>query len=83
MGPPGGTKTTGGTDTNKAAHARTEFVVLFIWKEPTPSDNLMAKPDENADASGGQGPGNMMGSQAPPPGVGSMMPGGGSSGPRP
>lgn len=28
-------------DTRKPLHTRTEFIVLFIWREPTPSDALM------------------------------------------
>lgn len=30
----------GNPPTTKADHDRTEFVILFIWKEPTPSDSL-------------------------------------------
>ena len=29
-----------GAPTGGAAHQRTEFVVLFVWREPTPSDSL-------------------------------------------
>ena len=36
--------TAGATDpTKKSLAPRTEFIVLFIWKEPTPSDELMMK----------------------------------------
>jgi len=36
-------------------HTRTEFVILFIWKEPTPSDALRGiqdTPPPSADQSG-------------------------------
>jgi type IV pilus assembly protein PilM len=51
------------------AHQRTEFIVLFIWKEPTPS--AVARKEEEATAvppSTGQGPGGARpGPAAPPP----------------
>jgi hypothetical protein len=53
-----------GQDTNiqrkKGVVYRTEFIILFIWKEPTPSDALLP-PDE---------------APAAPAGGGMMMPGG-------
>ena len=51
-----------------ANHTRTEFVVLFIWKEPTPSDSLRG---EDAPAPTTGAPTGQTG--APPP-VGSMPP---------
>ena len=29
-----------------SGHTRTEFVILFIWKEPTPSDSLRGEDDK-------------------------------------
>jgi hypothetical protein len=39
--PPGGSKT--------VLHDRTEFVILFIWQEPTPSDKLRGTVEETND----------------------------------
>lgn len=56
---PGGPGSETGEDAEKlkkARHIRTEFVILFIWREPTPSDKLMAAPDDfglPTDGSGG------------------------------
>jgi hypothetical protein len=33
------------TPAKPGAHTRTEFVILFIWKEPTPSDALRGEGD--------------------------------------
>ena len=33
----------------RSNHTRTEFVVFFIWKEPTPSDAMRSTPTEGAD----------------------------------
>jgi type IV pilus assembly protein PilM len=56
-GPAGGPAPAGGaagaaTGTNTFGHVRTEFVILFIWKEATPSDALRAgaEPEKPADA---------------------------------
>ena len=38
---PGGTRTT--ATTTAAGPTRTEFIMLFIWREPTPSDDRAAK----------------------------------------
>jgi hypothetical protein len=38
---PGGNRGGAATTTN-TTHRRTEFVILFIWQEPTPSDGLRA-----------------------------------------
>jgi hypothetical protein len=37
----------------KNRHVRTEFVVFFVWREPTPSDKLLPQ-EPSADASGQQ-----------------------------
>lgn len=87
-GPPGG----GGEAapnpaeaTSKVKHARTEFVIVFVWREPTPSDDLLDKTEEAPPAAGGGGmpssggaPGGG-GSAAPPPsgGGGGTKAGGG------
>ena len=45
-GLPGGNPLKGDTSTTKTfGHVRTEFVILFIWKEGTPSDALRAGAD--------------------------------------
>jgi hypothetical protein len=43
----------------KARVVRTEFIILFIWKEPTPSDALRTVTDETpaAGSPGGMAPG--------------------------
>jgi hypothetical protein len=46
----------------KGVHRRTEFVILFVWREPTKfSDDLMPPEDTAAPASGGTGMGMGMG----------------------
>jgi len=45
-------------DTKKTL-LRTEFIILFVWKEPTPSDLLLPQEEtttETADAGGGSEP---------------------------
>jgi hypothetical protein len=45
---PGATGATGGAapaSDGKALHTRTEFVILFVWIEPTPSDALRGTGD--------------------------------------
>ena len=46
---PGGAASTATTTGAKSNHTRTEFVILFIWKEPTPSDAMRAPVGEGAD----------------------------------
>ena len=41
--PSGSTSTS--TSTAKTGKPRYEFVVMFIWREPTPSDDLMKRPE--------------------------------------
>jgi type IV pilus assembly protein PilM len=45
---PGGIRAEGmgAADSSTGSHSRTEFVVLFVWKEPTPSDALRGITDE-------------------------------------
>ena len=55
---PGGTASTATTTGAKSNHTRTEFVIFFIWKEPTPSDAMRAAEGDAtaaspADATGG------------------------------
>ena len=55
---PGGTASTATTMGAKSNHTRTEFVIFFIWKEPTPSDAMRATEGDAtaaspADATGG------------------------------
>jgi hypothetical protein len=45
----------------KGVHRRTEFTILFVWHEPTPSDELMPPEDTAAPAGGGVGMGMGMG----------------------
>jgi hypothetical protein len=40
MDPMGRSETGPNAQTNAPVHKRTEFVILFIWSEPTPSDDL-------------------------------------------
>jgi type IV pilus assembly protein PilM len=57
-GAPGGAATTGsGTPAKGTGLKRTEFIVLFCWKEPTPSDKLMPEPPppETGGGAGGMG----------------------------
>jgi hypothetical protein len=46
---PGGAASTATTTGAKSNHTRTEFVIFFIWKEPTPSDAMRAASGEGAD----------------------------------
>ena len=46
---PGGAASTATTTGAKSNHTRTEFVIFFIWKEPTPSDAMRATAGEGAD----------------------------------
>ncbi|HKB37858.1 MAG TPA: pilus assembly protein PilM, partial [Gemmataceae bacterium] len=61
-------------DRDKARYKRTEFVVLFIWREPTDSsDNLLKKKEQPTEQSGSGGsggpmPGSPMPGASPPPG---------------
>ena len=46
----------------KGVHRRTEFIILFVWREPTKfSDDLMPPEDTAAPSSGGTGMGMGMG----------------------
>ncbi len=60
-----------------SGHTRTEFVILFIWKEPTPSDSLRGEDDKAVAANPaapagfpapGRFPGAPAGSMTPPAG---------------
>lgn len=44
----------------KARQVRTEFIVLFLWREPIPSDKFLSAPEADATATGGSmgGPGS-------------------------
>jgi hypothetical protein len=68
-----GAKTDGGNTTttpgkpavdDKEKHTRTEFIILVIWKEDTPSDSLRGSegqgqlPPSTAPVQGGRGPGS-------------------------
>jgi hypothetical protein len=65
----GGAGSTGGADPlKKAGLQRTEFIVLFIWKENTPSDGLMSKVDL-PESTGTAAPGGQGGLGAPPGGM--------------
>jgi type IV pilus assembly protein PilM len=75
---PGNAGGMGGQADNNAPrskHTRTDFIVLFLWREPTPSDNLMAPPDDSGGGGGAPaGPagaptaGGMTPPGMPPPG---------------
>ena len=54
----GGTSTDPNAKPKKVYLTRTEFIILFLWKEPTPSDTLLS-PQE--DLSGGMGGGGYPG----------------------
>ena len=61
--------------TTEPRHKRTEFVILFIWREPAPSDDLLTKkPQASTEENPSGGPGGPGGSQGmgsqPPPGMG-------------
>jgi hypothetical protein len=49
--PPGETE----AKAKKSRVWRTEFIILFVWKEPTPSDALRSVTDEAPAAAGGGG----------------------------
>ena len=54
----------------KKALKRTEFIITFVWKEPTPSDALLPQEASGETAEGtteGGGGGSAGGSAAPPP----------------
>ena len=55
MRPPSSPDPLAGSSKGKARLSRTEFIIFFIWREPTPSDALM--PDDTA-APGGEMPRN-------------------------
>ncbi len=63
MGLPGGAGSRGGSNPAPATvqHRRTEFVILFIWTEPTPSDALR-------NAAGGGAPSGSPAAPSRPPG---------------
>ncbi len=68
---------TGGAEAAaRPQHPRTEFVVLFIWKEPTPSDDLVHLNEDTGPASGGGPGGGMTGMPGGTGGPGGGMPGG-------
>jgi hypothetical protein len=48
MNPAGGPMAGAGT----SSHTRTEFIILFFWKEKTPSDSLRGQPEEGTAPSG-------------------------------
>lgn len=51
-------------DTDRRGPRRTEFVILFIWNEPTPSDDRMERPTatpQGQQGGPGAGPGGPMG----------------------
>jgi len=57
------------TADSKKTLLRTEFIILFAWKEPTPSDKLLPpeeSPEGAAEAGSTEG-GTVTGSAAPPP----------------
>jgi hypothetical protein len=77
VAPGGGMEGGAGVEaTRKPGHNRTEFVVFFIWKEPTPSDDLMkpvedtGPPSTGTGAGGAGGSGGMGGAGAAPSGGG-------------
>ena len=54
---PGGGPTVPGTPVAKKPKPRYEFIVMFIWREPTPSDQLMKLGDAIGGAAAGATPG--------------------------
>ena len=65
-----------GTSGRLKVKPRYEFVIVFTWREPTPSDKLrQIKIAEKPAATGG----GMFGGASPMPGGASPMPGGGST----
>ncbi len=71
--PPAGKET---TPTPSGPHKRTEFVVIFIWREPTPSDKLLGPETAAPSSSGSSGKGPVFG-----PGMGGPGSGVGPGGP--
>lgn len=73
---PGGPSTPGGTDTNPNApkgmkvKVRYEFTMMFVWREPTPSDELRKIKEKAPTATNSGGPGGPGGY----PGPGSSSP---------
>jgi hypothetical protein len=63
--PMGGTQAAETPAMTQGAHTRTEFIILFVWKEPTPSDLLRGQPAEGSGS---------------PPAFGGPPPGGGFQG---
>jgi hypothetical protein len=60
----GGASVGGGSAPQSGSlHTRTEFVLLFVWKEPTPSDALRG--DTGAPPAGQQAPGGKAGGFGP------------------
>jgi hypothetical protein len=62
LGPPGprpdqGDKKETPTPGSKAQHTRTEFILLFIWQEETPSDKLRGMTDTGNPPGGSPAPG--------------------------
>ena len=68
MGPGGKTGGEGDPGADKGSKKRTDFVVVFLWREPTPSDTLLTPV---ADA-----PTTPSGSSGAPGTPGSVPPGG-------
>jgi hypothetical protein len=60
------------TTDNKKNLQRTEFIILFVWKEPTPSDALLPQDEAPAEgaaegaASSGAAPTGSAAPEAPP-----------------
>jgi hypothetical protein len=71
---PAGAEGGGAEPTQRPGHKRTEFVVLFIWKEPTPSDDLMKPTEDTGPPSTGTAGGGSSGGMS---GGSGMMGGGG------
>jgi hypothetical protein len=57
MFPMGGTPQ-GDSATTKFKHTRTEFIVLFIWKELAPSEGLLKKTENTGGTPSSSGPGS-------------------------
>ena len=65
-----GTTAAPSKETTETPHRRTEFVILFIWREPSPSEELLPKkkaPEGGEQGQGGPGQG-MPGPGGPPMG---------------
>jgi hypothetical protein len=63
---PGPEKPGAGTapGSGQVKHLRTDFVLLFIWKEPTPSDKLRAGPSDGGGATPAAAPASGPGRQS-------------------